>query len=59
MPEVAIVPFLLNTYESAYLDLRFGPGDSLRFRTSGVEISVHICGYLIGSYELERTEEDF
>jgi hypothetical protein len=59
IPEVAVVPFVMNTFESTNLDLRFSPGDTLRFRITGLEHPVHICGYLVGCFEIERTEEDF
>jgi hypothetical protein len=57
--EIAIVPFLMNKFESTNLDLRFAEGDVLRFRTSGLQCPVHICGYLMGGFEVEKSEEAF
>jgi hypothetical protein len=59
MAEIAIVPFLMNKFESTNLDLRFGEGDILRFRTSGLEYRVQVCGYLMGGFEIEKSEEPF
>jgi hypothetical protein len=57
--EIAIVSFVTGRYESTHLDLRFAEGDTLRLRISGLDHPVHICGYLTGGFEIEKSEEDF
>lgn len=56
--EVALVPFTLGHFESTLLDLRFVGGDILDFRIEGINVPVHICGYLNGGSSLILTNID-
>jgi hypothetical protein len=50
---VAVLPFTVGAFESATIDLRFGPGDRAEFTVAGSALAVHVCGYLNGGIALE------
>lgn len=54
--EVAIVPFILNSFESTNLQIEFQESSNVIFWTSGAEIPIHICGYLSGDFSVNITE---
>ncbi len=54
--DVAITPFILNYFESTNLQLEFQEGSEIIFWISGVEIPIHICGYLTGDFVVNITE---
>lgn len=53
IPENAIVPFRIGAFESTSIDLHLVDGDVCEFRISGAPVSVHLTGYLSGSFEVE------
>lgn len=55
-PEVAIIPFTINSFESSMLDLQFKEGDVIEFTTVGAECAIHISGYVNGGYGLSIEE---
>lgn len=56
--EHVIVPFRLNTYESATIDLRFNETDVILFKVTGVSLPVHISGYIKGGFHIVVNEYD-
>ena len=51
-PEVAVISFTINSFESSMLDIQFSEGDVIEFSIQG-ECPVHIAGYITGGYALD------
>ena len=47
----AIVPFIINSFESSMLDLQFSEGDVIEFTVNG-DCPIHIAGYITGGLSL-------
>lgn len=54
--DIAITPFILNYFESANTQIEFQENSEILFWVSGVELPIHICGYLIGDFVVDITE---
>lgn len=54
--DVAIAPFILNYFESTNLQIEFQEDSEITFWNSGVEIPIHICGYLNGDFSVDINE---
>jgi len=51
--ETSIVPFIHGKFESTSLQIEFGELDSIEFRIVGVQVPVHLCGFLSGGFSIE------
>lgn len=56
--EHALVPFTLNRFESATVDVRFRETDVILFKVTGVPLPVHISGYIKGGFHIVVNEYD-
>ena len=57
-PDFLLVPFILNSFESASLDLKFGETDIIIFHISCSNVPVHISGYISGGFHIDVKEVD-
>ena len=52
-PEIAIVPFILGSFESTAVNLKFDSEDVIIFKTTGAKVPIDLIGTIYGGFSLK------